>query len=81
MIDDVRRWPDVVERKPFVLYACRQPFLHFHLVEGARRRADVRGRWAWVSIDLPRPLPATKRRELLRELRKHYRERIARRSR
>ena len=81
VIDDLRGWPDVVERKPGIFYARRLPFLHFHLFEGVRRRADVRGRAAWVSIDLPRPLPATKRRELLRELRTRYRERTAGRSR
>jgi hypothetical protein len=75
VIAEVRGWPDVVERKPGVFYARRRPFLHFHLFEGVRRRADVRGRSAWISIDLPRPVTATKRRELLRELRRQYRER------
>ena len=78
LIDEVRGWPDVIERKPGVFYARRLPFLHFHLIEGVRRRADVRGRTAWHSIDLPRPLPATRRRAFLRELKKCYRERTAR---
>jgi hypothetical protein len=81
LIDEVRGWPDVVERKPGVFYARRLPFLHFHLIEGVRRRADIRGRSGWRSIDLPRPLPATKRRALLRELEKRYRERTTRPSR
>jgi hypothetical protein len=75
VIDEVRGWADVVERQPWVFYARRLPFLHFHLVDGVRRRADIRGRAGWHSIELPRPLTATKRRELLRELRKRYRER------
>ena len=77
VIAEVRAWPDVVERKPFVFYACRQPFFHFHLVEGRRRRADVRGRTAWVSIELPRPLTPTRREKLVRALRRCYRERTA----
>jgi hypothetical protein len=75
VIAEVRDWDDVVERKPGVFYARRLPFLHFHLFEGVRRRADIRGRAAWISIDLPRPVTARRRRELLRELRKRYRER------
>ena len=81
MIAEVRGWADVVERKPGVFYARRLPFLHFHLFEGVRRRADVRGRAGWHSIDLPRPVTATKRRELLRELRTRYRERTESRAR
>jgi hypothetical protein len=78
VIAEVRGWPDIVERRPFVFYARRQPFFHFHLLEGGRRRADVRGQAGWVSIDLPRPLGTTKRRELLRTLRTCYRERTQR---
>jgi hypothetical protein len=81
LIDEVRGWPDVVERKPGVFYARRLPFLHFHLIEGVRRRADIRGRTGWHSIDLPRPLPSAKRRVFLRELEKRYRERTTRPSR
>ena len=78
VIAEVRDWDDVVERKPGVFYARRLPFLHFHLFEGVRRRADIRGRTAWISIDLPRPVTVTKRRQFLRELRKRYRERTER---
>jgi hypothetical protein len=81
VIDDIRGWPEVVERKPGVFYAGRLPFLHFHLVEGGRRRADIRGRAAWHSIELPRPLTATRRQQLLRELRRRYRERTGSRPR
>ena len=73
----VRTWTGVVERKPGVLYVRRQPFLHFHLLEGERRRADVRGRAGWVQIDLPQPLSATRRRGFLRELRRRYDEKCA----
>jgi len=78
ILAEVRDWDDVVERTPGVFWARRLPFLHFHLFEGVRRRADIRGRAAWISIDLPRPVTATKRRELLRELRRRYRERTER---
>jgi hypothetical protein len=75
VLAEVRTWPGVVEKSPGVFYARRQPFLHFHLVEGGRRRADVKGRAGWTSFDLPRPLPATRRRAFLRLLGARYRER------
>jgi hypothetical protein len=70
----VRAWPGVVEKSPGVLYARRQPFLHFHLTEGRRRRADVKGGAGWTSLELPRPISAAKRRAFLRLLRAGYRE-------
>src|SRR6266536_2576889 len=74
VIAEVRGWPGIVEKKPAVLYLRREPFLHFHLVEGARRRADIKSREGWIQIDLPHPLSATRRRAFLRELRRRYRE-------
>ena len=74
VVGEVRRWAGVVERKPAVFYVGRRPFLHFHLIEGRRRRADIKGRTSWTQIVLPRPLAATARRRLLRALRAHYRE-------
>jgi hypothetical protein len=70
----VRTWPGVIEKSPGVFYARRQPFLHFHLVEGGRRRADVKGRAGWTSLELPRPISPTRRRAFLRLLRTRYRE-------
>jgi hypothetical protein len=72
LLAEVRTWAWVIERKPNVFYVRRQPFLHFHLVEGRRRRADVKGRTGWVQLDLPRPLSTTRRRAFLRELRTHH---------
>jgi hypothetical protein len=74
VVAEVRTWAGVVEKKPAIFYLRRQPFLHFHLLDGARRRADVKGRAGWIQIDLPRPLSATRRRRFLRELRIRYRE-------
>jgi hypothetical protein len=74
VVAEVRRWAGVVERRPAVFYVGRQPFLHFHLIEGRRRRADIKGQTGWTQIDLPRPLPATGRRRLLRALRARYRK-------
>jgi hypothetical protein len=74
LLAEVRTWAWVIERKPNVFYVHRQPFLHFHLIEGRRRRADVKGRTGWVQLDLPRPLSATRRRALLRELRTRHGE-------
>jgi hypothetical protein len=75
VLADVRSWPGIVEKSPGVFYARRQPFLHFHLVKGGRRRADVKGRAGWTSLDLPRPIAPTRRRALLRLLGARYRER------
>ena len=74
LLAEVRAWAGVVEKKPGIFYVRRQPFLHFHLVEGGRRRADVKGRTEWVQLDLPRPVSATRRRAFLRALRTRYRE-------
>ena len=74
VLAEVRTWAGVVEKKPGIFYVHRQPFLHFHLVEGGRRRADVKGRTSWVQVDLPRPVSAARRRAFLRELRIRYRE-------
>jgi hypothetical protein len=70
----VRGWAGVVEKAPGVFYVRRQPFLHFHLVDGGRRRADVKGRTGWAQVDIPRPASATRRRALVRELRRRYDE-------
>ena len=65
---DVRTWVGVIQKRPGVFYAHGQPFLHFHLLAGGRRRADVKGRTDWVQLDLPRPVNAARRRALVREL-------------
>ena len=77
LMTEVRGWPGVVEKSSGVFYARRQPFLHFHLVEGGRRRADVKGQAGWTSLDLPRPISQTKRRAFLRLLGTRYREKWA----
>ena len=71
---ELRTWAEVAEKKPGIFYVSGQPFLHFHLVQGGRRRADVKGRTGWVPLDLPRPISATRRRALLRELRLRHGE-------
>jgi hypothetical protein len=73
VLADLRAWPGVVEKSPGVFYARRNPFLHFHLVEGGRR-ADVKGRAGWASLDLPHPISAAKRRAFMRLLGARYRE-------
>jgi hypothetical protein len=75
LLAEVRAWAGVLERKPGVFYVRGQPFLHFHLVEGGRRRGDVKGQTGWVQLDLPRPLSAGRGRAVLRELRRRYHER------
>ena len=74
LLTEVRTWAGVIEKKPNVFYVRRQPFLHFHLVQGGRRRADVKGRTSWVQLDLPRPISTTGRRAFLCELRTRYDE-------
>jgi hypothetical protein len=78
---DVRRWARIMEQKPGVFYAYGQPFLHFHLLAGGRRRADVKGRANWVQLDVPRPVTTARRRTLIRELRKRYAEKAEKRPR
>ena len=74
LLAEVRTWKGVIEKTPGVFYVRSQPFLHFHLLEGGQRRADVKGRADWVQLALPRPVSATRRRVLLRELRMRYGE-------
>jgi hypothetical protein len=75
VLAEVRAWPRVVERKPLVFYLGSEPFLHFHLLAGERRRADVKDRGDWIQFELPRPLPAAVRRALRQQLRDSYRAR------
>ena len=77
VLAEVRAWPGIVEKSPGVLYARRQPFLHFHLFEGSRRRADVKGRDGWTSLDVTRPISAAKRLALRRLLRARYRQLVS----
>jgi hypothetical protein len=76
VLNEVRGWMAVVEKRPGVLYVRRLPFLHFHLAADDRRRADIRGRAGWRTVDLPRPLSARGRRLFVRELRRRYSERL-----
>jgi hypothetical protein len=75
VLADVRGWAGVVEKKPGVFHAGREPFLHFHLGADGRRRADIRARAGWISLELPPALSARRRRDLRRELRRLYAER------
>jgi hypothetical protein len=74
LLAEVRGWAGVKEHSPGVFYVRREPFLHFHLLKGGRRRGDIKGSRGWVSLDLPRPISATRRQMLRRALRTHYRE-------
>jgi hypothetical protein len=71
---EVRSWERIVEKKPGVFYVRSRPFLHFHLLHGGRRRADIKGSGDWVQVDLPMPLPVAVRRAFLRELRARFAE-------
>ena len=77
LLAELRAWPGVVEKRPFVFYVRRQPFLHFHLVEGGRRRADIRTRAGWRQIEVPRPVSPTRARLLRRALRAQYEARTS----
>lgn len=81
VLAEVRDWPGVVERKPGVFYVRNQPFLHFHLLAGGGRRADVKGKADWVEIGLGSPITAAQRRALLAELRARHAEKTAAKSR
>lgn len=80
LLAGVRTWVDVIEKRPFVFYVRREPFLHFHLLAGRRRRGDIKGRTNWVQLDLPRPITATRRRAFLSVLRMCYDEKLERKS-
>jgi len=75
VLAEVRSWAGVIEKSPAVFYLDRQPFLHFHLVGGRRRRADVKTPTGWRQIDVPRPISAARRRTLLGALRRRHAER------
>lgn len=75
LLDEVRRWDGVLERRPGVFYAHRQPFLHFHRAADGRRRVDIKGRAGWIALELPRPVSSSRRAVLRRELRRRYAER------
>jgi hypothetical protein len=76
VLAEVRAWPGVIEKQPGIFYLRRQPFLHFHLFPGPRRRADVKGQRGWVQVELPRVMTDRSRRALGRELRRRYAERV-----
>jgi hypothetical protein len=80
LLGEVRGWAGVVEKRPGVFYAGRQPFLHFHLTADGGRRGDVKGRAGWITLALPRPTSARRRQAFLRELRRRYAERGASKS-
>jgi len=69
VLAEVRTWAGVAERKPGVFYVGRDPFLHFHLVDGGRRRADIKAESEWMQVFVPRPASPTRRRAFLRRLR------------
>lgn len=75
VLAELRTWPRIVEKKPNVFYVGREPFFHVHMLSSGRRRADLKGRAGWTQLDLPRPASATRRRTLLRALRRRYGER------
>jgi hypothetical protein len=77
VLAELRALPHVVERSPGVFYLRREPFLHFHLLAGGGRRADVKSLADWVPIEVPRPASASVRRALLREIRRQHVARTA----
>jgi len=74
VLAEVRGWAGVREDKPGIFYVRRQPFLHFHRMKDGTRCGDIKGSRGWISLDLPRPISATRRQALRRELRRQYRE-------
>jgi hypothetical protein len=42
-------------------------------MKDGRRRGDIKTSQGWISLDLPRPILATRRQVLRRELRRQYR--------
>jgi hypothetical protein len=78
VLAEVRTWPGVIEKRPCIFYLRGQPFLHFHLLPGPRRRADVKGQRGWVQVELLPKMTERNRGALRRELRCRYDERVGR---
>ena len=76
VLAEVRTWPGVIEKRPGIFYLRRQPFLHFHLLPGPRRRADVKRQHGWVQVELARVMTDRRCRTLGRALRRRYDERV-----
>lgn len=72
LLASVRSWPGVREKRKHVFYLYNEPFVHFHLLKGDSRRADIKAHGNWVQVDLPRPLTGSARRALHRKLRARY---------
>ncbi len=71
VLDEVRMWPDIVERAPGTFTIKRNAFLHFHLT-GTRRWADVRGADGWAEVEIPLGANAKERRQFVAALRTYY---------
>ena len=81
VLDEVRAWPDIVERTPGVFWLRRVPFLHFH-VKGDDRRAHAKRGATWgAEISVPFDASARAKAALLRELRARYAACVASRTR
>jgi hypothetical protein len=74
VLAEVRTWAGVAETKPGVFYVGRDPFLHFHLVHGGQRRADIKAGSEWIQVFVPRPASRMLRRALLTRLRECWAE-------
>jgi len=72
VLEEVRRWPGVVETQPGIFYLRRTGFLHFHLKE-ATRWADARfGRDWGPPIMIPLAASTAVRQRFLGEIRRRY---------
>jgi hypothetical protein len=73
LLDEIRNWPNIVERRPGIFYLKRTPFLHFHLQQGMRS-ADVRAGKNWgPTISVPIGAGRNTQKQILSEVKQRYR--------
>jgi len=73
VLAEIRRWPEIEERKPGIFYLNRNAFLHFHVDREERRWADVRDGKSWgAELDLAFGAGASAQARFLREARRRY---------
>jgi hypothetical protein len=72
-LEEIRRWPGIVEPSTGTFYIKRVPFLHFHEKDG-RRWADLKRAGGFVPIDLPFGLSAAQLRKFLKTVQTDFKK-------
>lgn len=70
-LQEIRKWPWIIEPKPGIFYLKRDPFLHFHET-GLLRWADLKVEGEFQPVDLPYGLTAKQAAFFLRTVERQY---------